>query len=136
MGMLGEVHAAVRQIDAVRAQLATLAPRLADAADLRQAVEETDRHADEILNVLFEPKAKAGVDLLNYPMRLNVRIAYLEDEIDFGDGAPTAQFREMAAEYRTALDRELGRWKTLLQTDVPALNGLLAKRGLPAIAAQ
>ncbi len=134
MAMLGEVHATVRQINDVRSQLQNLQSKAAGTTELAAQLDAIDRRADEILNVLFEPKAKAGVDLLNYPMRLNVRIAYLEDEIDFGDGAPTAQFREMAAEYRTALDAELARWKALTGTDVPALNRQLAAHGLPAIA--
>ncbi len=134
MGMLGEVHATVRQINDVRSQIRAIQPRVADAPELARALEAADRRADDILNVLFEPNAKAGVDLLNYPMRLNVRIAYLEDEIDFGDGAPTTQFRQMAAEYRAAFDIERGRWKALTQTDVPAINRQLAARGLPSIA--
>ncbi len=136
MAMLGEVHSTVRQINAVRSQIQTLWPRAAGTAELTGALDVVDRRADEILNVLFEPKAKAGVDLLNYPMRLNVRIAYLEDEIDFGDGAPTAQFRQMAAEYRAALDAELARWKALVETDVPALNRQLSARGLSPVVVQ
>jgi hypothetical protein len=66
-------------------------------------------------------------------MRLNVRIAYLADEVDFGDGAPTAQFRQMAVEYRAALDAELARWKALLQTDGAAINRRLTAAGLPPI---
>jgi len=66
-------------------------------------------------------------------MRLNVRIAYLEDEVDYGDGAPTEQFRQMAVEYRSALDAEVARWKTIVTTDLPRLNRQLAARGLPQI---
>ncbi len=135
MAMLGDVHGAVREITSVRSQIATLRPRAAASPDLGRALDLLDEGADGILNVLFEPKAKSGVDLLNYPMRLNVRIAYLEDEVDFGDGAPTAQFRQMAAEYRAALDAELARWKALLQTDGAAINRRLTAAGLPPITA-
>ena len=86
-----------------------------------------------MLNQLYEPDAKTGSDLLNYPMRLNVRIAYLEDEVDYGDGAPTEQFREMAAEYRTALDAAQARWKAIATTEIPAFNRHLAGLGLPQI---
>jgi photosystem II stability/assembly factor-like uncharacterized protein len=133
MGMLGEVHGAVREITGVRAQIASLRPRAAGSPDVARALDALDERADEILNVLFEPKARSGVDLLNYPMRLNVRIAYLEDEVDFGDGAPTAQFRQMAAEYRAALDAELARWKALAQTEIAAVNRRLSAAGLPPI---
>jgi hypothetical protein len=133
MGMLGEVHATVRQIVDARLQTDSLHARLADGPDASRAVSAFERQADEILNVLFEPKAKTGVDLLNYPMQLNVRVAYLEDEVDFGDGAPTSQFREMAREYRTTLDAQLARWARLTTTDLPAMNDLLRARGLPGV---
>ena len=133
MGMLGEVHATVRQIIDVRTQIERLRARLAGAPDAAQAVSTFDRRADDILNVLFEPKARTGVDLLNYPMQLNVRIAYLEDEVDFGDGAPTRQFREMAAEYRSALDAQLAAWAKLTSTELVAMNKVLQARGLPVI---
>jgi len=131
MAMLGEVHSTVRQINDVRSQIAAL--RAKATPELAPELDAVDQRADAILNVLFEPKAKTGVDLLNYPMRLNVRIAYLEDEIDFGDGAPTAQFLDMAAEYRAAFAAERARWKGLIETDLPALNQRLATRGLAAI---
>ena len=47
--------------------------------------------------------------------------------------APTTQFRQMAAEYRPALDAELARWKAILAKDLPALNRQLAARGLPEV---
>jgi photosystem II stability/assembly factor-like uncharacterized protein len=130
MGMLGEVHAAVRQIMDLRKQTDALRAQSKDAAEV---VGEFEHGADEILNTLYEPKAKSGIDLLNYPMQLNVRIAYLEGEVDFGDGAPTTQFRQMAQEYRAALDAQLAAWARLVKTDWPALNKLLAARGLPPV---
>jgi photosystem II stability/assembly factor-like uncharacterized protein len=97
MDLLGRLHATVRDIRATT-------PRF-DAG--RQ------READEILNAMYESQAKANIDLLNYPMRLNARIAYLEDEVDFGDGPPTVQFREMSDLYQQQLERLIARWKAL-----------------------
>jgi hypothetical protein len=133
MGMLGEVHAAVRQILNVRKQTDSLHAQLSSAPEAARAVAGFEREADEVLNVLFEPKAKAGVDLLNYPMQLNARIAYLEDEVDFGDGAPTAQFLEMTRAYRRELDQQLARWKTLKEVELPKMNRALQERGLPRV---
>jgi hypothetical protein len=66
-------------------------------------------------------------------MRLNVRIAYLEDEVDYGDAAPTEQFHQMSMAYRNAFAGEQARWKTIVTTDSPSLNRLLAAAGLPQI---
>jgi photosystem II stability/assembly factor-like uncharacterized protein len=133
MGMLGELHTAVREILDVRAQTDALHARLGDAGDAAEAVAGFERSADTVLDALYEPKARSGTDLLNYPMELNARIAYLADEVDFGDGAPTAQFQQMAREYRQALDAQLARWSALKTTDLPAMNRRLESHGLPAV---
>jgi hypothetical protein len=133
MGMLGEVHAAARQILNVRKQIVGLHEQLSGAPDAAQAVAAFEREAEAVLNALYEPLAKTGVDLLNYPMQLSARIAYLEDEVDFGDGAPTAQFYEMTRLYRRELDRQLARWKTLTQAQLQLMNRALQARGLPPV---
>jgi len=131
--MLGEVHATVRQVLDVRSQVDQLRAKATSMADVTTALGQFDEGADSVLNQLYEPKAKSGNDLINYPMRSSVRIAYLEDEVDYGDGAPTTQFRQMATEYRAALDTELARWKAIIDKELPALNRLLGARGLPAV---
>ncbi len=133
MGMLGELHSVVRQIQGVRTQIDGLKARVAGTSDAGRALERLDEATGRVLNQLYEPDAKSNNDLLNYPMRLNVRIAYLEDEVDYGDGAPTEQFSQMTSEYRSALDAEEARWKAILTTDLPALNRQLAALGLPQV---
>ena len=132
MGMLGEVHAVVRQIQGVRAQIDAVRARAA-RSDAGPRLEQVDKAANDILNQLYEPNAKSNSDLLNYPMRLNVRIAYLEDEVDYGDGAPTEQFQQMASEYRRAVDAEKARWNSVVTSDIPALNRQLGAINLPPI---
>jgi photosystem II stability/assembly factor-like uncharacterized protein len=133
MGMLGELHAVVRQVQGVRAQIDALRARTSRTSDIARNLDQIDQAADAVLNQLYEPDARSSNDLLNYPMRLNVRIAYLEDEVDYGDGAPTEQFREMASEYRHAFDAEKARWTAIVTTEIPALNRHLAGLRLPQV---
>ncbi len=131
MEMLGEIHAAAHGIMEVRQQMAAVRPKLpAHDAELLSSI---DRQAGEILNAIYEPQAKTGTDLLNDPMQLNVRVAYLEDEVDFGDGAPTSQFEEMTGEYRRDLDAQLARWQQLRSTGLAELNRRLTAKGLVPI---
>ena len=130
-------HVAVNQILDVRAQLAALQRRLAEDPQAgalgAAAAAALDRKAAVIENVLYQSRAKTGEELLNYPTELNSKIAYLEDEVDFGDTAPTAQFREMATEYEQHLQEQLTRWETLKAQDLKALNDRLHARGIDAI---
>jgi len=133
MGMLGDVHTSVRQIQHVRTQVDALKSRVSGTSNAGRALDRIEEASGAVLDALYEPEAKSNNDLLNYPMRLNVRIAYLEDEVDYGDGAPTEQFRQMATEYGNALAAEKARWNTIVTADIPPLNRQLAAAGLAEI---
>ena len=76
---------------------------------------------------------RSGQDPLNYPIRLNNRIAALRRSVESGDAKPTdgafVVFKELSAE----LDRQLGSLDTVIRTDVAAFNRALAARGMPAV---
>ncbi|HEV2205852.1 MAG TPA: hypothetical protein VGR36_04900, partial [Candidatus Acidoferrales bacterium] len=136
MDALTRDHQAVDEILQVRAQLKQLRERLADdssAKTILQAIDDLNRKADSIENVLYEPNAKTNEELLNFPTKLNSKIAYLEDEVDFGDGAPTAQFQEMSREYLQELGQQTGRWHQLQKNELAALNRQIEQKQIPVI---
>ncbi|MDE3156943.1 MAG: glycosyl hydrolase, partial [Acidobacteriota bacterium] len=136
MADLARDHAAVNQILDLREQLAGLQKRLAgdpQAQGILAAAADLDRKADVIENVLYQSKAKTGEELLNFPTELNSKIAYLEDEVDFGDTAPTAQFREMTRDYEQRLAATVGQWEALQQHELKALNDQLHAKGIGTV---
>ncbi len=136
MADLERNHVAVNQILDLRDQLAGLQKRLAgdpQAQAIVSAAADLDRKADVIENVLYQSKAKTGEELLNYPTELNSKIAYLEDEVDFGDTAPTTQFREMTKDYEQQLAAAIGRWEALQAHELKALNDQLHAKGIGTV---
>ncbi|HVB37615.1 MAG TPA: hypothetical protein VND92_03725, partial [Vicinamibacterales bacterium] len=136
MADLERNHVAVNQILDLRDQLAGLQKRLAgdpQAQAIRGAAADLDRKADVIENVLYQSKAKTGEELLNFPTELNSKIAYLEDEVDFGDTAPTTQFREMTKDYEQQLAAAIGGWETLQAHELKALNDQLHAKGIGTV---
>lgn len=136
MDAMARDHQAVNQILQVRAQLKQLRQRLADDAGAKQilsAIDSLDQKADSIENVLYQPNAKTNEELLNFPTELNSNIAYLEDEVDFGDGAPTEQFQQMAREYLRELQQQIGKWHELQKNDLAALNRQIEQKQIPVI---
>jgi photosystem II stability/assembly factor-like uncharacterized protein len=136
MDALGRDHQTVDEILQLRAQLKGLRKRLADdpkTEAIRKAIEELDQKADAIENVLYQSHAKTNEELLNYPTELNSKIAYLEDEVDFGDGAPTEQFREMAREYLGELQQQIERWKELQKKELAVLNRQMEESHIPVV---
>ena len=136
MDALARDHQAVNQILQVRAQLKQLRQRLASDAGAKpilSAIDALDQKADSIENVLYEPNAKTNEELLNFPTELSSNIAYLEDEVDFGDGAPTEQFQQMASEYLEELQQQIGKWHQLQENDLAALNRQIEQKRIPVI---
>ncbi len=136
MDAVARDHRAVNQILQVRAQLKQLRERLAgdpNAKAILPAIDDLDRKAGVIENVLYQSHAKTSEELLNFPTELNSKIAYLEDEVDFGDGAPTAQFQEMAQQYLQELQQQIDRWHELQKNELAALNRQIEQKRIPEI---
>jgi hypothetical protein len=79
---------------------------------------------------VYQVRNRSGQDPLNFPIKLNNKIAALGSSIEHGDGKPTASsyevfklLKERLAEQRSALD-------TLLKTDLPGVNKRLTDGSL------
>ncbi len=88
-----------------------------------------------IEEALYQVRNRSGQDPLNFPIRLNNRLAALGRSVETGDARPTASasvvFRELSAE----LARELARLTRAEAGEVAAFNRALAAAGLPAVSA-
>jgi hypothetical protein len=83
---------------------------------------------------LYQVRNRSGQDPLNFPIRLNNRLASLGRSVQTGDARPTAAayvvFRELSAE----LDQELRQLDQVVASDVAALNRAIAQAGLEPVA--
>jgi kynureninase len=76
---------------------------------------------------------RASQDPLNYPIRLNNKIAALSGVVASADAAPTAQSQQVFEQLSAALQVQLDRLKAVLDADVPAFNQLVKQSDVPAI---
>jgi photosystem II stability/assembly factor-like uncharacterized protein len=136
MDAVARDHQTVDQILELRAELKELHERLAggpNAKGILAAMDDLDHKASVIENVLYQSNAKTNEELLNFPTELNSKIAYLEDEVDFGDGAPTMQFEEMARQYLGELDQQVELWQKLQQNELAELNRQMERQHIPVL---
>jgi photosystem II stability/assembly factor-like uncharacterized protein len=136
MDALARDHQTADQILQLRAELKQMRKRLANdpnAKAILTAMAKLDHKASVIENVFYQPRAKTNEELLNFPTELNSKIAYLEDEVDFGDGAPTVPFKEMTQIYLRRLGQEVAEWKQLQQNDLAALNRQMQQDHIPVL---
>src|SRR6202008_4569290 len=63
---------------------------------------------------LYQTKNQSNQDPLNFPIRLNNKMAALGGAVNAGDGAPSAQAREVYQELAGRIDAELRTLKDVL----------------------
>jgi hypothetical protein len=78
-------------------------------------------------------KNRSGQDPLNYPIRLNNKIAALSGVIESADNKPTDQSVEVFNELSAQLDAQLARMKQTLATELPRLNAALKRERIDAV---
>jgi photosystem II stability/assembly factor-like uncharacterized protein len=82
---------------------------------------------------LYQWRNQSSQDPLNFPIKLNNKLAALQGVIESGDGRPTAQSYEVYKYLRARVDEEIGRLETIVKTDLPAFNGLLAGKRVDVV---
>ncbi|HET7585264.1 MAG TPA: glycosyl hydrolase [Gemmatimonadaceae bacterium] len=78
---------------------------------------------------IYQTKNRSSQDPLNFPIRLNNKIAALAGTVASADGAPTAQSTVVFNLLTTQLRVQLDALHTLLTTDLGRVNDLLARAG-------
>ena len=71
--------------------------------------------------------------MCNWPTRLNSKLAWLSNVVDSADHAPTQQAAEFFAELKARAEAQLGPWSELMAKELPALNELMQREGVPAV---
>ena len=72
-------------------------------------------------------------DPLNFPIRLNDKLAGVMALAAFGNHAPTTSAIAVRDELVSAIDAELATLNNLLGADLAAFNDLIARHQLPAV---
>ena len=123
-----QANEAVIQIRDVRLQLQDRLEGSSDQgvmADGGRLIEEMT----EVEEALYQTKNRSNQDPLNFPIRLNNRLASLRRSVENGDAKPTdgayAVFEELSGE----LDQHLGRLGGLLGERLDGLNGKITASG-------
>ena len=104
----------------------------ADAA-VREAGERFMAAMAAVEEELYQVRLQSGQDPLNFPIKLNNKMAALLGAVEGVHGAPTAQSYEVYDVLAERIDAELERLESVLAEQLPELNRLLRERGLDAI---
>jgi hypothetical protein len=82
---------------------------------------------------IYQWRNQSNQDPLNFPIKLNNKLAALKGTIESADARPTDQSVAVFEELSARLDAEIARLDAVMKADVPAFNKLIAGRRLPPV---
>jgi hypothetical protein len=82
---------------------------------------------------IYQVKNQSSQDPLNFPIKLNNKIAALANTVASANGRPTAPSYAVFTMLSAQLDTQLVALKTVLATELPKLNAMLRAAGQPEI---
>ncbi len=134
--LLDHIHRSLVELRSVRGQLEALAGRLG-AEGPQAAVATAARKLAEELSVaerpLVEARSMSPQDPLNFPIRLNDKLAALASAVGGTLERPTNQAEAVRQELSAAAEAALGQLHRLLAENLPALERLAAESGVPFV---
>jgi photosystem II stability/assembly factor-like uncharacterized protein len=133
---VSETHNAIKQIRRVRDQVDGWQKRSAGTdkgEQIAEAAKNFKEHLTNIEEALIQVKAKSSQDTLNFPIKLNAKIASLSRMVSGATAAPTQQAVETFEELAKQVDARLSELTELLGFEGAAFNRIVQEANIPAV---
>jgi len=131
---LTQTHDAILEIRDVRKQFEDLSNRMKpEQKDLKDKAAEVIKKLSAVEEELMQTKIKSSQDALNYPIKLNNKLAALASSVDSADYAPTAQSYDVYNDLNAKIDVQLAVLSKIKSDDIAAFNRMFAEKNLPVI---
>ena len=128
---VSDANNAVIRIRAARRQLEDYTKR--DDKRVAEAAEALVKKLTAVEEELYQTKNRASEDPLNYPIKLNNKLAGVLAAVNMSDDQPTAQDYMVYEDLATRVNAQLKTLNTLLSTDLSAFNKLIHDTNVPAV---
>ena len=130
---LSETNEGVIRIRELRKQLDDYAKR--NDKRVSDAAKELSKKLTAVEENLYQTKNRASEYPLNYPIKLNNKLAHVLGVVESSDNQPTAQSNMVYEDLATRANAELKALNGLLTTDLAAFNKLVRDANIPAVEA-
>lgn len=130
--LLTSVHKALGELRGASAGIKSALERVPTEAEaLRSRADDVLERMGTIERALYQTQNRSRQDPLNFPIRLNDKLAGLRGSVSLGDYAPTAQAVELRAVLEAQIAEQLNAWKTIASDDLPALDAAMRESAAP-----
>ncbi len=133
---LTETNNAILQIRDVRKQVEDLLKRVKDQGNVKvinDAGAALNKNLATIEEALYQTRNQSSQDPLNFPIRLNNKLAALGGVVGGAEAAPTAQSYVVYDDVVGQIDAQLQKLAQIMKTEVPAFNQLVRDQNIPAV---
>ncbi len=133
---VSEAHRIVNTIREIRGQTNELTSRLdkGSASDtIAHAAKRLNDHLKSVEEEIIQVRLKSNEDALNYPIKLDDKIATIANVVGSADAPPTKQAYEVFDELTKKLDVQINKYTAILRSEVPQFNAIVKNLDIPAI---
>ncbi len=131
-GTFSDIMKNLKGIKELRSQIQTLQKKTKDTSFQKQA-KTVLASLTAIEEALHQTKAKSGQDVLNFPIRLDDKIAGVFESAASGYTAPTKQVQGVYDVLKAQVDAEFNKLDTLKKTGIKQLNDAVHQLAIPII---
>lgn len=131
-----EVNQAINRLRDVKKQIDVLSRKVKEHEKGKEVIEAAKMLKQKLSSaedVLIQSKSKSRQDPLNYPIKLDNKIAALAGIVSSADARPIDQSYEVFKELSAKADEQLTKLKDILKKDLSDFNKLVKKAEIPAI---
>jgi photosystem II stability/assembly factor-like uncharacterized protein len=129
---LSQSNDAVIRIRDIRKQLDEYAERVKDQKVV-DAAKALAKNLTAVEEALYQTKNRANEDPLNFPIKLNNKLAALEGVVESSDNGPTLQSSQVFEDLASQVNAQLEALKKLTGSDLAAFNKLARDQNVPAV---
>ncbi|MCH2229502.1 MAG: glycosyl hydrolase [Crocinitomicaceae bacterium] len=124
---LDETHDAIAEMREIKSQISALNSRIDNNvyADVVDEGKRLDSLMNSIEQKLYQTKLKSNQDMLNYPIKLNNKLAHVASLANMGIYKPTDQMIQVKDVLTSKIDIELAKWYELRDKELLKYNELI-----------
>ncbi|NQY68330.1 MAG: glycosyl hydrolase, partial [Flavobacteriales bacterium] len=132
---LDETHDAIRNMRDIKSQIKGLNGRIDKDkfADVIKEGERLDSLMTDIEKALYQTKLQSNQDMLNYPIKLNNKLAHVASLASMGIYRPTDQMIAVKVSIAKEIDVELEKWYSIRDEELTKYNELIRSQKVNAI---